>query len=245
MRDYVQRGVEVPAEVHRRWAPSARALVTLAPLLLVLDGCLVLDLQPSQGERTLAQQMPVVPEHLEVATLKKAHLWAAHRGAAATLAMSQNLGFVRQGTSLAADVVKACQVCQIKNLPGPAQRHTYATAPSGYPFEKISIDFVGPLKVTEQGNAYLFTVKDPWSKWVEAFPVPRPTAEAAADCLNREIFPRFGYPEVIHSDQATAFMGRLMTEMGQMMDIHMTSTQMYNPKSNPVERMHRDLKSGL
>jgi transposase InsO family protein len=89
------------------------------------------------------------------------------------------------------------------------------------------------------------TVKDPFSKWIEAFPLRRATAEAVAHHLEKDIFPRFGFPEEIHSDRGSQFTGELMTQLGQLLGVKTTVTPAYHPQSNPVERAHRDLKAGL
>jgi transposase InsO family protein len=88
-------------------------------------------------------------------------------------------------------------------------------------------------------------VKDTFTKWLEAFPLPRATAEAVAKTLESEIFARFGYPDEIHSDQGTQFTGHLMKELAELLGIRTTVTPAYHPQSNPVERAHRDLKAGL
>ena len=41
--------------------------------------------------------------------------------------------------------------------------------PSGYPMDKVHIDFVGPLKKTSQGNEHIMVVICAFSKWVELF----------------------------------------------------------------------------
>ena len=39
-------------------------------------------------------------------------------------------------------------------------------------WECLSIDLIGPLSLTTQGNKYILTVTDLWSKYVEAFSIP-------------------------------------------------------------------------
>jgi transposase InsO family protein len=125
------------------------------------------------------------------------------------------------------------------------QRHTYRTVVSGFPFQRLSIDFVGPLKKTSRGNTVILTVKDTFTKWVEAFALPRATAESVATTLTNEIFARFGYPDEIHSDRGSQFTSHLITQLAELIGVHITWTPAYHPQSNPVERAHRDLKAGL
>ncbi len=42
---------------------------------------------------------------------------------------------------------------------------------------------------------------DAQTRWIETIPIRIATAEKVVDCLEREIFPRYAYPETLHSDQ--------------------------------------------
>ena len=86
---------------------------------------------------------------------------------------------------------------------------------------------------------------DAQTRWIEAFPIRAATAEKVVDCLEKEIFSRYAYPETLHSDQGAQFTGRLLKEVGDLLDIVVTHTPAYNPKSNRVEHFHRDLKAAL
>ena len=43
---------------------------------------------------------------------------------------------------------------------------------SGFPLEKLAVDILGPLPVTEKGNKYILVVSDYFTRWVEAYPMP-------------------------------------------------------------------------
>jgi hypothetical protein len=76
---------------------------------------------------------------------------------------------------------------------------------TGYPFQKISIDFVGPLPRSKKGNEYMLTVSDCLTRWLEAFPCRRANAQVVVDKLVTEIFlgsesvTRFTVTEVANS----------------------------------------------
>ena len=60
------------------------------------------------------------------------------------------------------------------------------------------------------------------------------------------MFARYGIPESIHSDCGQQFMSKLFREVGEALNIQVTTTTGYNPKGNgQVERMHRDLNTML
>ena len=145
-----------------------------------------------------------------------------------------------------ADVVRACAVCQTKgNHPPKDQKHTLTSTQDGYAFQRISIDFVGPFPISTRGNRYILTVKDTFTRWIEAFPVANADASTVCRLLDEQIFCRFGLPERIHADNGTHFTARRLRELADILGIEVTHTPAYNPKSNPVERSHRDLGPAL
>ena len=81
------------------------------------------------------------------------------------------------------------------------------------PFQKISVDFVGPLQPSSKGNTHILTVKDSFSRWLEAYPTRDTTSKNIASILSRNIFCRFGMPEQIHSDQGPNFVSKLIRSM--------------------------------
>jgi transposase InsO family protein len=112
---------------------------------------------------------------------------------------------------------------------------------TSYPFKKIRIDFVGPLPRSKKGNEYILTVSDCFTRWLEAFPCRRANAQVVIDKLITEICPRFGVCDQIHSDRGTQFLSDLVSEAVAALGIRQSSTPLYNPKNNPVERQHRSL----
>jgi hypothetical protein len=107
---------------------------------------------------------------------------------------------------------------------------------TGYPFQKISIYFVGPR--SKKGNKYMLTVSDCFTRWLEAFPCRRANAQVVVNKLITEIFPRFGVCDQIHSDRGTQLLSDLVSEVVAALGIRQSLTPSYNPKSNPVERQH-------
>jgi hypothetical protein len=236
------RSREIPtAKERRHLPPRVRHLLDLLPLIY---------LDPRSGALRLYREdrqsgVPVVPIHLEEPLTRLAHELAGHRGVQATAHMLHLQAYVLSGSALARQVVETCWPCQVKSGELKPQRHTHRTVVSGFPFQRISIDFVGPLRTTATGYTCILTIKDTFSKWVEAFPLRAARAEEAAGILVGEIFSRYGFPDEIHSDRGTQFTGRVMKQLGELIGYSITWTPSYHPQSNPVERAHRDLKAGI
>ena len=84
------------------------------------------------------------------------------------------------------------------------------------------------------------------SKWYEAFPTKDATAMTVVKLLEKEIFARYGIPELIVSDMAQSFESHLYKEVAQVFGIQIMDTSGYNAKANgQVERVHKDLGAML
>jgi hypothetical protein len=143
------------------------------------------------------------------------------------------------------ETLQRCETCQVKNGAIPNQRGLLVSHVTGYPFQKISIDFVGPLPRSKKGNEYMLTVSDCFTRWLEAFPCHRANAQVVVDKLITEIFPRFGVCDQIHSDRGTPFLSDLVSEVVAALGIRQYLSHSYNPKSNPVERQHSPLGDAI
>ncbi|KAJ8381272.1 hypothetical protein SKAU_G00020500 [Synaphobranchus kaupii] len=109
----------------------------------------------------------------------------------------------------------------------------------------LQMDFTGPLPPSGR-YTYLFVVIDQYTRWVEVFPTRNCTAATAARLLATEIFPRWGLPYQIHSDNGTHFTGKVMKEAMKTLGIKQKFSMPYHPQSTRmVERMNQTIKTKL
>lgn len=108
------------------------------------------------------------------------------------------------------------------------------------PFERLSIDFKGPLP-SRSANTYLLTVIDEFSRFPFAFPCRDMSASTVIACLT-QLFSIFGMPSYIHSDRGAAFMSEELRSFLQQKGVACSRTTAYNPRCNgQVERLNGTL----
>jgi Integrase zinc binding domain/Integrase core domain len=140
--------------------------------------------------------------------------------------------------------VRSCDECQRRGKFKKSQ--LLHPIPVDSPFHRIGIDFVGPLPITEQGNQYIIVAMDYLTKWPEAKPVPRATAEATATFLYNDIIGRHGCPSEILSDQGRHFKNNMIAQLTEKFQIRHQFATPYHPQTNGlVERFNRTLKEAL
>lgn len=212
---------------------------------LRMDGQGLIRYHDQRGPMGQPRARLCLPPSLWEEAIRRVHEIGGHQAVAATeQRVGRNLFFPHLRREVE-DVVTSCRLCAQKQRAQAPQRHTLVSPLEGYPFQRISIDFLGPLRPSRKNNTYVLTVKDTFSKWMEAFPMRHATAEETMRTLEKEIFCRYGIPDVIHSDQGTQFTSNLFKEAGRALGVKVTRTPAYNPQSNQVERSHRDLGAML
>ena len=184
-----------------------------------------------------------LPDPLQKDAIKVCHESAGgHMGVQSTQARLNSRYYFPGLFKTVEAFVKNCLVCQQKTGKQAAQRHTLVSLQEGAPFQKIAIDLVGPIRpASRNGCEYILTAKDCFTRWLEAYPLKSTTSKSIVDTLEREYFSRYGLPETIHSDQGANLTSDTVKEVCEILNIQKTETPAYNPKSNPVERSHRDL----
>ena len=99
------------------------------------------------------------------------------------------------------DSVRQCETCKINKLVRIKTRLPMRiTDSSSEAFEKIQIDIVGLLPLTEQGNKYILTIQDNLTKYSDAISLKNIEFTTIAMALAEQFISRFGCPKIIHTD---------------------------------------------
>lgn len=116
------------------------------------------------------------------------------------------------------------------------------TTTASRPFERISLDIVGPLATSEKHNSYILTVQDDLTKFSAAFPLRTHDANSVAKALVEGFICQHGIPEIILTDCGTEFLSKLFKECCKLLKIEKINTIPYHPQTNgSLERSHRTL----
>ena len=143
-------------------------------------------------------------------------------------------------------MVRNCEICQQQKNHHQPQGQTRRRLYAGRPWQRLAIDFTGPLDKTPRGNQWILVITDHFTRWCDAFPMPDATAEATAKILEERVFCHFGVPEIIHSDQGRQFQSNLFSELCKIWGCEKTQTTPYRPQANGLcERLNRTLGDAL
>jgi len=143
--------------------------------------------------------------------------------------------------------VKNCTSCQTnKALRKINRAPMQITTTSTTPFERLSLDIVGPLP--ESGTAkikYILTLQDDLTKYCAAYPIRSTTAEETSECLIHFIS-LFGIPKYVLTDQGTNFTADIFKETCKFLKIKQLWSSPYHPQTQgALERSHSTLKEYL
>jgi len=117
------------------------------------------------------------------------------------------------------------------------------TDTAAQPFDKVYLDIVGPLPLSNTGYKYILTYQDDLTKIFDCFPLKNCEAETVADCFYKNIILKyFVIPKKLITDQGTNFISNLFKRLCKLLRIKKLQTTAYHPQSNgSLERAHRPL----
>ena len=129
--------------------------------------------------------------------------------------------------------IVGCATCQQNKV------NTHPTTPpltpikstGGRPFLMITMDFITDLPVSHSYDSILVVVDHRLTK--EAILIPCTKTFGAletADALLRNIYQRFGLPDILISDRGPQFASHTFREMGKLLGIELRMSMAYHPQ---------------
>lgn len=138
--------------------------------------------------------------------------------------------------------IRACNVCKGSKAPNTILTPTMGgVKPAHHPWELISIDWVGPMVRSKNGNTVLLVIVD----WVTKFVIAEAFREASAMqmviFLEKNVFLRFSTPRIVLTDNGNQFTSGVFRSLLQRYNIRSMKTAFYSPMCNAAERTNRTL----
>ena len=111
----------------------------------------------------------------------------------------------------------------------------------GFPGARWALDLEGPMPRRDQGNVYIMTAEDVFTRWPIAVPIPDKTAEGIAAAFEKYVIAEHGVTQELLTDNAKELTGNVIQELAQILGIKKVQIVPYNPNGNKIECFHRSL----
>ncbi|XP_006903320.1 PREDICTED: protein NYNRIN [Elephantulus edwardii] len=120
---------------------------------------------------------------------------------------------------------RSCLFCVSRNLSGSELKVVESLWPirSTAPWSNLQIEVVGPVTISEEGHKHVLIVADPYTRWVEAFPLKPYTHTAVAQVLLQHVFARWGIPVRLEAAQGSQFARHVLVCCGLVLGAHVAS----------------------
>ena len=150
---------------------------------------------------------------------------------------TRNLPFSHEQVKVVTDSRGSCQYFKPKFIKGEPGKLVQAILP----FQKLNVDFKGPLPIYANGNSYLLTIIDEYTKFPFAFACQDMTTKTVIQSYNN-LFSIFGMPDMVHTDRVNDFMSSDMKQYLHSKGVATSNTSRYNPSDNgQVEQLNGTL----
>ena len=213
----------------------------------VVDGRFSLDdegiLRYAQDERSLI----VVPAPLRKSLMKVHHPGVVHDGVGRMMAsITVNYMWPKMRAECTA-YIKGCEACaRVKrNSADRRGKGRLKLFPMEVPLAMISVDIVGPMPTGSNGNRYIVSIIDRFTRFCMFVPVKNIKTLDVLQAWESWIS-LFGRPDCILSDNGPQFVSYMFGDYMKAQGIELRATSTYHPQCNGmVERIHRWLKERL
>ena len=140
---------------------------------------------------------------------------------------------------------RSCVKCVAINPVPKTKSKSIKTTTPVHPWSWASVDLVGPLDTSLDGNNYILTYVDHFTKWIEIRPIPSKSAEDVLKALDSILSVR-GPPLNILGDNGREFQNHLLQNYLQDLGIKWCKICPYHPQSNGLcERSNGKIKRAL
>ena len=210
----------------------------------LINGLLMHTAFISRSGKSKKIEQIVVPDKYKPHILAANHM--AHFGVKKTYDLIREKFFWDKMYSDTKNYVESCKHCisyksPNKIPPVPIQRNFIPTRP----MEFVSCDFIGKLKQTNNGNSYILSFIDHFTKFMKLYAVPDQSAVTTSEKF-LDFICTFGVPDKLLTDKGTQFTSDLFKRLCTRFGVVKLYTTPLNPKCNGVsENINGNIKKSL
>ncbi|CAC5391981.1 unnamed protein product [Mytilus coruscus] len=141
---------------------------------------------------------------------------------------------------------QSCHLCQIRKVSNKKTKQEIVSFPTpAEPFQVWQMDICGPYPVSVNGNTYVFTAVDMFTKLLFAYPLRNKDAITVCEAIYR-MFTAYGVCQTLISDRGSEFTNKCTAELCKLLEV----TQEFTPAFahhclGACERQHRTLAERL
>jgi hypothetical protein len=187
----------------------------------------------------------IIPEAARDQILKMAHtgMNGGHYGIRKTQQQVQRRSYWKTWRQDCARFIRRCNHCASYRRGKPPKLGDLQDMTVGSPMARAGIDLSGPWPRSD-GNTYILSFIDHFTKWAEAVPIPNKEAETVAKALVNNVFTKVGCVLQLLSDQGREFDNLLLTSLCHLLGTDKIRTSPYKASTNAcTERLHRSINS--
>ena len=207
------------------------------------------DLCINNGDLCLKQKckMLIIPEKVKrLQIIRQCHIDLGHVGMRQCLERLKQM-FYWSGLSTDVEaVISKCHHCLCFKDKHTKEKIHSKSVKTDKPFQTISLDIAGPLKVTKAGHRYILGIVDHCTRYIMCVPLKSTTTSIVIKRLVERWISIFGFPIRIHSDKSTIFESEEFQRFCRKYQIKKTYSPPYRPQANgKIERIFKDIKPRL
>ncbi|UYV79523.1 CACTIN, partial [Cordylochernes scorpioides] len=171
------------------------------------------------------------------------HMICGHLGVTRTMHRLKDKYFWPSMLKDVVEYVRTCHLCQSRKGSNQLSAGLLHPIPAAnYPFERVGIDFLGPLPSTKNRKKWMIVLTDYYTKYAETKAVIDATAREVAKFLTENVILKHGAPRYLISDRGSQFTSNLVKEITKICQIQHCLTTSYHPQTNGLtERLNRTL----
>jgi hypothetical protein len=224
---------------------EAKRIITIASGYELVDRILYRSVPtPRMVQRKENNLRIAVPENFIPIVLQQCHnaITAGHLGVKKTYErVSEQYYWKGMWEDIRSWIAQCIQCCMRKELPD-RNLGQMGTIEATHPWEIVGTDIIGPLPKSNADNKYILVFTDLYTKYSEAYAIPKQDADTIANILLKEIICKYGAPEKLLSDRGKNLIGEVLTRITSRMGIERLRTSSVHPQTNgQTERFNKTL----